>query len=161
MRSLLHALVLSSFGLFACSHAEPAPPAPATAARPEGKPAAPVTITTELAEGQAHVTVRFDAPAKGVQVGVHGVDGLALDGPTTLVSDGAYAQGDSTSFVVRFAPPTARASLAVSVQGDFHGVKQARVASFLVKDGPLPRGPGQVITTDDGQRVKVLPAAQP
>ena len=38
-------------------------------------------------------------------------------------------------------------------------VATQRVVSFRVGDGALPDGPGEVMTTDDGDTVKVLPAA--
>ena len=62
---------------------------------------------------------------------------------------------------VSFAPGTGRSSRVVSVSGSFNRGSRARVASFGVGVGPLPASPGVVVTTDDGERVKVLPAATP
>lgn len=144
--------------LSACSHSNTTT---ATSPSPEkGKPAAPVAITAEVSGRAARVTVTFESDATDVQVGVHGNDGLVVEGNLSPVQGQKFAKGESTSFSVSLAPPEGRSSLVVSVAGSFNGSKRARVASFGVGEGPAPASPGEVMTTDQGDTVKVLPAGQ-
>lgn len=124
----------------------------------KGKPTAPVEVNAELSEKSARLTVKFESDAKDVEVVVSGVDGLVIESEPRLVHEGVFVRGDSRSFEVKFTPGAARSMLVVSVSGSFNGAARARVASFTVGTGPLPASPGEVITTDDGERVKVMPA---
>lgn len=135
---------------------------PTTASSPvpsKGKPTAPVEVNAELSAKSARLTLKFEGEAKDVDVVVSGVDGLVVEGEATLVSDGTFARGESRTFEVNFTPGPGRSALVVSVSGSFSGASRARVASFTVGTGPLPETPGEVITTDDGEKVKVMPAA--
>lgn len=152
-RSLL-ALALLSLG--ACSH-------PTTRTSPEparGKPHAPVSITAELTGSAAQVAIRFDADATDVRVEAHGTDGLSVDGEAVLVQP-RVSRDEVLRLPVGFRAPPGRSALVVSVAAHFGGVKRARVASFRVGEGLAPRPAGEVMTTDDGDTVRVLPAAQP
>lgn len=156
-----HSLLVLAVALSACTHSGNGTTTTTTSPVPaKGKPTAPVAVTAEVSDHAARVTVRFQADAKDVRVGVHGNDGLVVEGDLTPVQGQAFARGETTSFTVAFVPPAGRASLVVSVAGDFNGAKRARVASFTVGEGPLPEGPGEVMTTDDGDTVKVMPAGQ-
>ncbi|MEW5741994.1 MAG: hypothetical protein AB1938_23970 [Myxococcota bacterium] len=140
----------------ACTHSTTvASPAPE-----KGKPSAPVAVTAQLAQSSARVTVTFEADVKDVVVSVSGVDGLAVAGEATVLQGQAFAKGESRSFDVAYTRPAGRAELVVNVSGDFGGGKRGRVASFVVGEGPLPASPGEVMTTDQGDTVKVMPAAQ-
>jgi hypothetical protein len=149
-------LLVLACALSACTHST------TTVTSPEptkGKPTAPVAVTAQLSDASAKVTVTFKADAKDVEVAVRGVDGLVVSGEATRVSGGAFASGESTTFEVAFQRPAGPAALAVSVSGTFNGAKRARVASIAVGEGPGAPTPGEVMTTDDGDTVKVLPAA--
>jgi hypothetical protein len=127
----------------------------------KGKPSAPVEVSAELSPKSARLTVKFESDAQDVDIVASGVDGLVVEGQGVLVKKGAFARGEAKSFEVAFTPGPGRSTLAVSVSGSFNGASRARVASFGVGTGPLPESPGEVMTTDDGERVKVLPAAKP
>jgi hypothetical protein len=124
----------------------------------KGKPTAPVEVNAVLSEKSARLTLKFESEAKDVKVFVSGVDGLVVQGEGALVTDGVFARGETKTFDVAFTPGAGRSALVVSVSGSFNGAARARVASFTVGTGPLPQN-GEVITTDDGERVKVMPAA--
>ena len=151
-------LLVFVFALSACTHSNSTT---TTSPSPEkGKPAAPVAITAEVSGRAARVTVTFEADAADVQVGVHGNDGLVVEGNLSPVQGQKFAKGESTTFSVSLAPPEGRSSLVVSVAGSFNGLKRARTASFGVGEGPAAASPGEVMTTDQGDTVKVLPAGQ-
>lgn len=152
LRAIAIAVVVAS--LTACTHSTSASaPVPT-----KGKPTAPVAVSAELSEKSARVTVKFEADAKEVDVSVSGVDGLVVEGELAPAKAKEFARGDSMTFDVAMTRPAGRAQLVVTVSGSFGGGKRARVASFTVGDGPLPASPGEVMTTDDGDTVKVLPA---
>lgn len=122
----------------------------------KGKPTAPVAVKAELRERSAKVTVTFEADAEDVQISVSGVDGLVVSSPAVALEQGKFTRGGAHALDVEFSPGAGRSQLVVSVSGTFTGAKRARVASFGIGAGPLPDS-GAVMTTDDGERVKVLP----
>lgn len=123
----------------------------------KGKPTAPVAVSAELSARSARLLIKFESDAEGVDVVVSGVDGLVVEGKGGLVEKGSFKAGDTRRFDVAFAPGAGRSQLVVSISGTFNGGSRARVASFTVGTGPLPESPGAVMTTDDGERVKVMP----
>jgi len=146
-------LIVSSVFMFAACTT------PVSASSPvplKGKPTAPVAVKAELAARSARVTLSFESDAQGVDVVASGVDGLVVE-QGALVQKGAFKRGDTRVFDVAFAPGAGRSQLVVSVSGTFNGGHRARVAAFTVGTGPLPESPGTVMTTDDGERVKVMP----
>lgn len=126
-----------------------------------GKPTAPVEVAALLSAKSARLTVKFESDAREVKVVVSGVDGLVVDGPSVLVDSGVFARGDVRTFEVNFNAGEGRSQLVLSISGVFNGASRARVAAFGVGSGPLPESPGTVLETDDGERVKVMPAAPP
>ncbi len=126
----------------------------------EGKQVAPVTVSAEIAEGSAAVTVSFEAPATGVRVEAWGVDGLAVDGGGHLESGASFGRGEKRTFQIRFIPGAGRSNLVVGVTGMFGGSKRDRTVSFaLGKPSPAQlEGPGSTIVIDDGQRLQLMPA---
>jgi len=150
-------LALSVFAFVACT-------TPTSASSPvpvKGKPTAPVAVTAELSPKSAHVVVKFESDATEVQISASGVDGLVVDAKEPVLQQGKFARGETHGFDVTFVPGAGRSQLVVSVSGSFNGASRARVASFTVGTGPLPESPGTVMTTDDGERVKVMPASTP
>lgn len=150
-------VAVSLFAFVACT-------TPTTVASPapmRGKPTAPVKVTAELASGSAQVVVAFDADAKDVRITAGGVDGLVVAGEPVVLSEGTFERGATHRFQVNFTPGPGRSALTVAVSGSFNGAARARVASFTLGEGGTPASPGQVMTSDDGETVKVLPAATP
>jgi hypothetical protein len=143
-------VAVSFLALAACS-------TPSTVATntPRGKPSAPVAVTAELAPRSARVAVTFESDAEAVKIGVSGVDGLVVESEGVVVEQGKFTRGESKTFEVRYAPGEGRSQLVVSVSGTFNGSHRARVAAFGLGTGPLPDS-GQVQTTSDGERVKVM-----
>lgn len=143
--------------LSACTHSTTTTvtsPAPT-----RGKPSAPVGVTAQLGERSARVSVAFQGDAKDVAVSVHGVDGLVVEGNLAPVRGGVFARGEATTFEVALQRPVGRSSLVVSVKGDFGGGTRARVVAFTLGEGLEPTA-GEVMTTDDGDTVRVMPAAE-
>ncbi|MBL8910105.1 MAG: hypothetical protein JNM17_05300 [Archangium sp.] len=137
---------------------------PTTVASPapvRGKPTAPVSVNAELSGRSAQLTVTFDGDATDVRITAGGVDGLVVEGEPVIVSAGTFAKGASHRFQVNFTPGPNKSALVVSVAGSFNGASRARVASFTLGQGGTLQSPGTVMTTDDGETVKVLPAATP
>jgi len=140
--------------------------APALQAEPPGprpgKPRAPVTITAQFGTGTAVVNLQFDAEAEKTVVSIWGLDGLTVTQATPLPRT-SYRKGDTLALAVTFVAGSEAPTLAVSVGGLFHGLRQKSVQTF---------GPGQpaklraaaaarkVLTTSEGQRlIKAGPAA--
>ena len=147
-------LALSVLAFAACT-------TPTSASSPvplKGKPTAPVAVSAELSAKSAHVVVKFESDATDVQIAASGVDGLVVDAKEPVLQQGKFARGETHVFDVAFVPGAGRSQLVVSVSGSFNGASRARVASFTVGTGPLPETPGAVMTTDDGERVKVMPS---
>lgn len=149
----------------ACSSSAKSNPGPADTAQAgtaqAGKSSAPVEVAAQLAEGQARVTLRFDAPAKDVQVSVSGVDGLEVKSAATPVQGGTFVEAGSTAFDVAFTPGRGRSHLVVSVSGMFRGSHQTKVASFAVGEPSAEQqkaSGSETMTNSDGQRIKVMPS---
>jgi len=148
-------LLVLACALSACTHST------TTVTSPEpgkGKPTAPVDVAAKVSNASAKVTVTFKRAVTDASVSVRGVDGLVVSGEATRVANAAFGAGESTTFEVAFERPAGPAALAVSVSGTFDGAKRARVASIAIGEGPGAPTPGEVLTTDDGDTVKVLPA---
>jgi hypothetical protein len=155
MKTIL--LSLSVFAAAGCT----TPTSVSSPSLTKGKPSAPVAVSGELTATSARLRVSFEADAQDVDIVVSGVDGLVVEGQGVLMKKGAFSHGESKDFDVKFSAPAAgRSQLVLSVSGSFHGASRARVASFTVGTGPLPES-GTVMTTDDGERVKVMPAETP
>ena len=124
------------------------------------KASAPVTVDAQLGDGQAKVTVRFEAPASNVKVNVYGVDGLVVKSTETPVDGASFVKDAVTTFDVAFTPGAGRSHLAVAVSGSFQAGARSSVSTFAVGEPSLgqQKGPGNVVTDEDGQRIKVMPA---
>lgn len=135
-------------------------PGPTGGSAEAGKPSAPVAVDAELAEGQARVTLRFDAPATDVRVNVSGADGLQVKSAATPVDGASFVEAGSTAFDVAFTPGQGRSHLVVAVSGSFRGSHLVKVASFSVGEptAEQQQRPGNTMTTSDGQRIKVMPS---
>lgn len=156
MKSLLF-ISLALLALASCT----TPTTVASPAPARGKPTAPVNVTAELTSKSAQLVVTFEADAKDVRITAGGVDGLVVEGEPVLISEGTFVKGASQRLQVAFTPGPGRSALVVTVAGSFNGASRARVASFTLGQGGTPPSPGTVMTSDDGETVKVLPAATP
>lgn len=138
----------------------PSPKQSVKAARaPAGKPRAPASVTARIGSGLATVTVRFDAAASDVTIGVGGVDGLTVTSDPSPLTGGRFTRGQTVTFDVGFAPGPGRSHLAVTVGGTFAG-QQRHVAQTFAVGTPTPEQlkPAVPATTDStGQRIKVMP----
>jgi hypothetical protein len=144
----------------ACSSSAKSAPSAAATAPETAKVSAPVSVDAQLGEGQARVTVRFDSPASDVKVNVYGLDGLVVKSAATPVDGSSFVKDAVAAFDVAFTPGAGRSHLAVAVSGSFQGGQRSSVSTFAVGT-PSPeqqKSPGNVITGQDGQRIKVMPA---
>ena len=133
-----------------------------TASEPavHGKQQAPVAVNAELEDTSARVTVRFDAPATGVRVSVHGVDGLVVTSQPTLADGVNFPQATTASYDVTFTRGAGRSHLVVSVSGDFKGAQRTRVASFAIGTPTDAQHSSNATKAEgaNGERIKVIPA---
>jgi hypothetical protein len=148
----------SALVIFGCTHAPPtkeAAPVPV-----EGKLTAPVALEAEVSDRSARVTVRFEHKATDVNVNVWGVDGLEVVGARTVVGEAAFSEGETKVFDVAFTRGIGRSHLVVGVTGQFAGQRLQRAVTFAVgtPTDPQVAGEGARMTTDDGQRIRVMPA---
>lgn len=152
---LLFPSLVVSLALAACTSSTTV-----TSSSPDkGKPTAPVAVSAELSSNHAKVTVRFESDASEVSVSASGVDGLTVS-EGHLGSNLAVARGETRTFDVAYTPGEGRSELVVTVKGTFNGAHRARVTAFGVGAGSDGPADGTVMTTDDGETVKVMPTAQ-
>ncbi|AKJ04539.1 hypothetical protein ATI61_101376 [Archangium gephyra] len=147
--------------LAACSSSTKSTP-PSTASEPavQGKLEAPVVVNAQLENASARVTVRFDAPATGVRVNVHGLDGLVVTSPPTLAENADFPQATTASYDVAYTRGAGRSHLVVSVSGEFKGAQRTRVASFAIGTPTDSQRSSNATKAEgaNGERIKVMPA---
>lgn len=151
--------------LAACSSSpkstpSPAPASTASESNVHGKMAAPVEVNAQLEESSARVTVRFESPATGVRVNVHGVDGLVVTSQPTLAEGVNFPQATTASYDVTFTRGAGRSHLVVSVSGEFKGAQRTRVASFAIGTPTDSQRSSSATKAEGagGERIKVMPA---
>jgi len=135
--------------------------APSTSTQAQtAKVSAPVAVDAQLGDGKAHVTVRFAAPASDVKINIYGVDGLVVKNAAAPVEGANFTEGSAAEFDVTFTPGPGRSQLVVAVNGSFRGAHRASVQSFAVgtPTAEQQQGVGNVVTQDNGQRIKIMPA---
>lgn len=160
--------VLALLALTACSSstkstsATSASPATASEQVVHGKQQAPVAVNAEMTDTSARVTVRFETPATGVRVSVHGVDGLVVTSQPTLADGVNFPQATTASYDVAFTPGAGRSHLVVSVSGEFKGAQRSRVASFAIGTPTDSQRSSNATKAEgaNGERIKVMPAEQ-
>lgn len=138
-------------------------PAKAAAKAPRAKSKAPVTVTTVFGEGTATVTLRFEQAVEGAAIGVRGLDGAQVEAPPPLERT-SFARGEVVTLEVPFTPGSGRSHLAVDIEGTFRGQHRMAVQTFAFGK-PSPEqlkasSPGTVVTTEGGQRLKLMPVKQ-
>ena len=163
MNRLALAVFSSLLTLVSLACTSPAKAAPDSRNEPvAGKVSAPVTVDAQLKEGQAHVTVRFASPATDVKINVYGVDGLAVKSAASPVEGSSFTEASVATFDVEFTPGPGRSHLVVAVNGSFRGAQRSSVSSVAVGSptAAQQQSPGNVVTGDDGQRIKVMPTGE-
>lgn len=127
-----------------------------------GKQQAPVVVNAEMTDSSARVTLRFDAPATGVRVSVHGVDGLVVTSQPTLADGVNFPPASTASYDVTFTPGAGRSHLVVSVSGEFKGAQRSRVATFAIGTPTDSQRSSNATKAEgaNGERIKVMPAEQ-
>jgi hypothetical protein len=161
--AIFAAILAAPAAACSCSQKTDAAAKPAAATSPASaaphKVQAPVAIDATLGDGTARVTLRFTAPATGVEVNVHGVDGLVVTSAPRLAEGATFTAGEEAAFDVAFTPGLGRSHLAVSVEGLFAGAHRAQVVSFAVgKPSSAAEKAGPARTEGEGaDRVKVMP----
>ncbi|WP_375765482.1 hypothetical protein NR798_27645 [Archangium gephyra] len=150
--------------LTACSSAaKSTPPSANSAATTEqavhGKMEAPVVVNAQLEQSSARVTVRFDAPATGVRVSVHGLDGLTVTSQPTLADGASFPQATTASYDVAFTRGAGRSHLVVSVSGEFKGAQRTRVSTFAIGTPTDAQRSSNATKAEgaNGERIKVMP----
>ena len=150
--------------LAACSSStKSTPPSAASTAAPEqavhGKMEAPVVVNAQLEESSARVTVRFEAPATGVRVSVHGLDGLTVTSQPTLAEGVNFPQASTASYDVAYTRGTGRSHLVVSVSGEFKGAQRTRVATFAIGTPTDAQRSSNATKAEgaNGERIKIMP----
>jgi hypothetical protein len=117
------------------------------------KPGAPTVLESQLGEGSAKLSLRFERAGENVSVVVSGIDGLTVTSPSEALSGAAVKSGAVKPLEVTF---TGRGQLVVSVRGTFGGASQSRVHTVAIGD-VVKKKDGQVQTTNDGDTVKLMP----
>lgn len=151
-------IVLASLVLVLPGCAAPPKKAPGKAA-PIHKSKVPVAITTVFEAGKAVVTLRFEQAVEAAIIGVRGLDGLQV-ASVPPVEKSRFAKDEVLTLVVPFTPGPGRSHLAVDIEGRFRGQHRMGVQTFAVgQPSPeqLKASEGSIITTPDGQRLKVMP----
>ena len=150
--------------LTACSSAAKSTPpsahsAPTSGQAVHGKMEAPVTVDAQFEASSARVTVRFDAPATGVRVSVHGVDGLTVTSQPTLADGVNFPQATTASYDVAFTRGAGRSHLVVSVSGEFKGAQRTRIASFAIGTPTDAQRSSNATKAEgaNGERIKIIP----
>ena len=131
----------------------------ATKAAPIHKSKAPVTVTTAFGEGKATVTLRFDQAVEEAVIGVRGLDGLQVTS-VPPVEKTSFAKGEILTLVVPFTPGPGRSHLAVDIEGTFRGQHRMAVQTFAVGTPTAEQTKASerhILTTPEGQRIKVMP----
>ena len=140
-----------------------APPnKPSTKAAPIHKSKVPVTVTTVFGAGKAIVTLRFDQAVTEAAIGLRGLDGLQVTS-TPTIDKTSFIRGELLTLEVSFSPGPGRSHLAVDIEGRFRGQRRMGVQTFAVGTPSADQQKtteGTLVTTTDGQRIKLMPVKQ-
>ncbi len=139
------------------------PPAKAaTKAAPTHKSKVPVTVTTVFGEGKASITLCFDQAVTEASIGVRGLDGLQVT-RVPGIDKTSFSRGEILNLDVSFSPGPGRSHLAVDIEGRFRGQRRMGVQTFAVGSPSAEqqkRAEDTIVTTPEGQRLKLMPVKQ-
>ena len=138
-----------------CSTSQEIKTPPASPRVETRKPGAPTELETKLKERSAALSLTFEGAGENVSVVVAGIEGVVTSSAELMAGESVKA-GEVRQFEVPFVRGAA-GHLVVSVEGTFAGGRKARVHTVAIGDG-AELGAGVLQTTDDGDRVKVMPA---
>jgi hypothetical protein len=145
---------LSTLALLACTHPRETPDVKVSPPLSgEGKPTAPVELTTELTPTHARLSIHFEAEAQQATLTVSGLDGLTV-GAVSPGGEHDYKQGQNAQVDVDY---SGTGTLVVNVSGTFNGARRSRVLTFAV-GGITPAQAGTRVTPDNGVPFKALPS---
>ena len=138
----------------------PTPPkkAPVKAA-PLHKSKVPVTVSTVFGTGKATVTLRFDQAVEEATIGIRGLDGLQVIS-VPPIDQTRFAKGERLTLEVPFTLGPGRSHLAVDIEGRFRGQHRMGVQTFAVGHPSAEQkkaAEDTILTTPEGQRLKVMP----
>ncbi|HEY3401661.1 MAG TPA: hypothetical protein VGK03_13625 [Geothrix sp.] len=138
------------------------PRKPQTKAAPIHKSKVPVTVTAVFGEGKATVKLRFDQAVEEAVIGIRGLDGLQVANVPPQ-EKATFAKGEILTLEMYCTPGPGRSQLAVDIEGRFRGQRRMAVQTFAVgkpSAEQLKAAEGTVVTTPEGQRLKVMPVKQ-
>jgi hypothetical protein len=126
------------------------------------KPGAPVRVESSVSDALVKLKVRFEGAGENVTVSVRGIDGLELISGKELLKNAQVKSGDVKEYDVRYISRPQEANLVVSVEGDFGGMRMARVSSVTVgKPDTTALPPGNdTVTTESGLKLKMMPVGK-
>ena len=153
-----HGIALASLFLVLPGCATP-PRKAQSKAEPIHKSKVPVSVTMVFEAGKALVTLRFDQTVEEALIGIRGLDGLQV-ASVPPIEKTRFAKGETLTLVVPFTPGPGRSHLAVDIEGRFQGQHRMGVQTFAVGQPSaeqLKASEGDILTTSDGQRLKVMP----
>lgn len=157
MSRFILSLAVSLVGLSLLASA-PTEKGPASS-RATHKSKVPVVVSTVFGEGKATVSFRFEQSVTEAAIGFRGLDGLAVNSRPVLDKT-QYARGETLVLDIPITPGPGRSHLVVDITGKFRGQRRMGVQTFAFGK-PTPEqektGPGSVVTTTDGRRIKVMP----
>ncbi len=154
---LLLAIALPCAG---CEPPQKKAPPPRTVSH---KTKTPVAVSAVFAEGRATVTLRFEQAASDVSIGFRGLDGLSVQNQPDLPKQ-SFKRGETLKLEVALTPGPGMSHLALDLEGTFAGQRRLDVRTFAVGE-PTPAQQkakaDQTFRTEDGRRLKLLPAKTP
>lgn len=144
---------LSTVALMACTHPQESVKSDSVPLSGEGKPTAPVEISSEVTPTHARLSLRFEAEGEAT-ITVNGIDGLTV----TSAPEAAprkYGRGDQTQVDVDYTGESG--TLVVNVSGTFNGAPKSRVVTFAVGE-VKPVQSGTKVQPTNGPGFKALPS---
>ena len=146
-----------------CAGREPPPKKTPPPRAVSHKTKTPVAVSAVFAEGRATVTLRFEQAASEVTVRFRGLDGLSIQNHSDLPGQ-AFKRGETLKLEVALTPGPGMSHLAVDLEGTFAGQHRLEVRTFAVGEPSAAQQKAkadQTFRTEDGRRLKLLPAKTP
>lgn len=119
----------------------------------------PVTVTTVFGDQKATLTLKFNQPVEEAAIGVRGLDGMTVS-PLAPLQKTTFAKGEVFVLEVPFVAGPGRSHLALDLEGRFLGQRRMGVFTFglgKLSADQLKANQAPILTTESGQRVKVMP----
>lgn len=122
-----------------------------------GKPSAPVTVSTEIQDRRALVTIVAASEGRDIEATVRGLDGVTVVTPTAPARAASLAAGGKLVIDASFTATTPDGTLVVEVRGTFGGRELASVRTISLgrPPGAAPKDPPRTDTS--GRPIVVVP----